>query len=99
VLILPWLIFGLLCSIWSFLSWKFHWTYSPGFGVSLMLWFALGLLVDVFFWLWSRNRLRAEFRVRAMQRYAPDATASIWYQLGRRFARWRFGVAPQNAAR
>ncbi|MBU6401762.1 MAG: ABC transporter permease, partial [Verrucomicrobia bacterium] len=89
VLILPWLILGAIGAAWSFLSWKSHWTYSPGFGLGLGLWLGVGLLVDLFFWRWSRNRLRAELRVRATLRYAPDATASVWYQLGKRWARWR----------
>ncbi|MHB8524152.1 MAG: ABC transporter permease [Limisphaerales bacterium] len=98
VLILPWVLFYALVAAWSFAAFKLNWSYQPEFHVYLIVWFAVSILTDIFFWLWSRNRLRAEFRARAMQRYVPDATASIWYQLGKKVARWRYGPASPRPA-
>jgi hypothetical protein len=68
VLVLPWLAFALvlLAVALSFidrqnpdLSWNFFFGW----------WFGLGLAIDLWVTLWSRNKLLTEFRVAAERRY------------------------------
>ena len=93
VLALPWIAFYLIFAAGAFLIWWLKLNFSPSdntvFWMGLLLYFALGIGFDYFFWRWSRHRLRAEFRVMALRRYAPEVTNSIWYRLGKLYARWR----------
>ncbi len=89
VLALPWVAFYLLFAAGAFLNWQLNLNFDPGENAMLCTWFALGIGFDWFFWRWSRNRLRAEFRVMALRRYTPELNNSIWYRIGRAYAWWR----------
>jgi ABC-type Na+ efflux pump permease subunit len=49
---------------------------NPGWAFFVGLWFGLGMLADLGFGVWARQKLLAQFRVVAQQRYAPRA--SFW---------------------
>ncbi len=92
VLALPWVAFYGLFAAGAILSWLFGWNFNMDantmFWIGLTIWFALGIGFDYFFSDWSRNRLRAEFRIMALRRYAPEVNNSIGYRMGRLYARW-----------
>ena len=44
---------------------------NPGWAFFVGLWFALGMVADLGFGVWARQKLLAQFRVVAQQRYAP----------------------------
>ena len=93
VLALPWIAFYGLFATGAFVSWLFNWSFNvePNvvFWIGLTIWFTLGIGFDYFFWHWSRNHLRAEFRTLALRRYSPEAANSIWHRIGTLYAWWR----------
>ncbi len=88
-----WIAFYGIFAAGALVCWLFNLNFNPGentmFWIGLSTWFALGIGIDYFFWRWSRNQLRAEFRVKALRRYAPEVSNSIWYRIGRFYAWWR----------
>jgi hypothetical protein len=52
---------------------------TPSEKFYLLLWFGLGLAADIAFGLWARQRLLAEFRFVAVQRYTPQP--GFWKRL------------------
>ena len=77
ILILPWIGFAIFLmfaalappDVQAKLAWKHF----------LGVWFALSLAADIGFGIWARQKLLAEFRIVATQRYQPRA--SWWKRL------------------
>src|SRR5262249_31925771 len=67
VLVLPWLLFLLICLILPFLGGRIQ---EPA-RFLLGLWFILGLGADLLFGTWARFKLLSEFRVVAAHRTSP----------------------------
>jgi multisubunit Na+/H+ antiporter MnhB subunit len=64
---------------------------APGgtFSSGLVLWFVLGIVVDVFYALWSRRRLLRGFRRFATLEYVQSGPSGHWGRwLGMRYSRW-----------
>ena len=96
VLILPWLIFYFLCAVLtvgSFIGIARGWDFSE----YLALWFALGIGVDLGFGLWSRHRVRRDFRALA----APQTQEYIGVlgQLGRALGNVTRNISSSSSAR
>ena len=76
VLALPWIGLGVVMTIIELLPYDlrklFRWD-----GFALMVWFVLGILVDLLFGLAARRNLLLNFRVIAAQRYQPRPS---WWQ-------------------
>jgi ABC-type transport system involved in multi-copper enzyme maturation permease subunit len=93
VLGLPWIALYLLFGAGAYLNWQFNLNFNPSSDtmgrLGLISWLGLSLGFDYFFWRWSRNRLRAQFREMALRRYAPETNNSVWHRLGKLYARWR----------
>ena len=59
------------------------------FLLQLGTWFLLGLATDVFFIVWSRWRLRRNFRLLATLEYMENGPGALWGRwLGQQYARW-----------
>jgi hypothetical protein len=77
ILILPWVGFALFLMFVALappdLQRELEWGYFLG------VWFALGLVADIGFGIWARQKLLTEFRIIATQRY--QQRASLWKRL------------------
>jgi len=76
VLLLPWGAWAGLLMVTS-LSRVWHrvedtWVFYLG------LWFALGMMADIYFCLWARSRLRRDLRTVATQRFVPGRPFFAW---------------------
>ena len=77
ILILPWIGFAVFLMFVALappdLQGKLAWGHFVG------VWFTLGLAADIGFGVWARQKLLAEFRIVATQRYQPRA--ALWKRL------------------
>jgi hypothetical protein len=78
ILILPWLIFGLICS-WLGMMGRLD-NYDSR-GLALYFWFILGIVIDASFGLAAREKLLTQFRVQAARQ--PEESLGILGRLGR----------------
>ena len=77
IMILPPIIFGLVCLLASLSAMRGH--SEPGWKFFMAWWFGLGLAADVVFGGRARLRLLADFRLMAAQRYNPKL--GFWKRL------------------
>ena len=87
VLVIPWVLLGLVTTIWAWVDWKTSLSFNLSFGQKVGLWFMAGILVDIILLRWSRRSLYRDFRNVVMQRFEPIRTYSLAYRLCRWFAK------------
>lgn len=76
VLVLPWVV--LLSAFTTTAILRPAWLNQMKFAYFLSAWFTLGLVTDVLVFLWSRGKLRREFRIVATQRFQPPPVRRFW---------------------
>jgi hypothetical protein len=72
----------------SLFLWRWNWGFEPTPELIMGFWLLINLGVDFGLGRRSRQRLRAEFRVLALRRYADQPAHPLWRQLGLAWGRW-----------